>query len=95
MTFAVLLLGGAREEAVHTVREFVVAARAAGHRADIFLAGDGVVHGAALAALGGVTLCAADARWRGLAPGPESARFGSLADWAELCRAADRTLVFG
>ncbi len=95
MTFAVLLLGGARHEAVHTVREFVMAARAAGHRADVFLAGDGVVHGSALAALGGVTLCGADARWRGLTPGPDSVRFGSLADWAELCRVADRTLVFG
>jgi len=70
---------------------------AAGHRARLFLVGDGtrqVEAGATLAAEGiAVSLCEADAALRGIhKTGQAGVFFGSLYDWARLVEDADRVL---
>ncbi|MFZ0169858.1 MAG: DsrE family protein [Candidatus Dormiibacterota bacterium] len=95
MKFLFLLTAGPRSEALHTVAQLLQAAAEAGHRVEVFLAGDGVVHASALAGLAAVTLCEADLRWRQLQPGEVAGvRRGSLRDLARLARDADRVLVF-
>jgi len=95
LNFLFLLTAGPRTEAVLTVAALAAAAGQSGHRAEIFLAGDGVVHAASLAGKAAVTLCDADLRWRQTRPEeiPGVTR-GSLRDLARQCREADRVLVF-
>ena len=95
MTFLVLLTAGPRTEAVETVLELAAAAAELGHRLEVFLAGDGVVHAGQLAGRVAVTLCDADLRWRQAQPQdvPGVVR-GSLADLARSVRSADRVLTF-
>ncbi|MGB2940780.1 MAG: DsrE family protein [Candidatus Dormiibacterota bacterium] len=76
------------------------AARDRGHRARLFLLGDGVRHvdlGAELAAGGvEVSLCEADAAMRGIhKTGQAGVFFGSLYDWARLAEDADRVVSLG
>ncbi|HEY6538352.1 MAG TPA: hypothetical protein VI138_04845 [Candidatus Dormibacteraeota bacterium] len=95
LNFLFLLLAGPRSESVHTVRSLVLAAGAAGHRVEVFLAGDGVAHAGALALVVPVTLCDADLRWRQAQPGDiAGVNRGSLRDLARQCSEADRILVF-
>ncbi len=95
MMFLFLLTAGPRSEAVHTVGQLVQAAVGAGHRVEVFLAGDGVAHASALAGSAAVTLCEADLRWRQSQPVEVTGvRRGSLRDLARLARDADRILVF-
>jgi sulfur relay (sulfurtransferase) complex TusBCD TusD component (DsrE family) len=73
------------------------AARARGHRARLFLLGDGVTHldlGVELAADGvEVSLCEADAAVRGVHKSDQpGVFFGSLYDWARLAEDADRVV---
>ena len=73
------------------------AARGRGHRARLFLLGDGVRLldlGAELAAEGvEVSLCEADAAIRGIhKTGQPGVFFGSLYDWARLAEDADRVV---
>jgi sulfur relay (sulfurtransferase) complex TusBCD TusD component (DsrE family) len=95
LNFLFLLTAGPRSESVHTVAALVKAVGAAGHHAEVFLAGDGVAHAGSLAGTAPVTLCEADLRWRqtDLAEVP-GVRRGSLRDLALQCRDADRVLVF-
>ncbi len=95
MTFLFLLTAGARSEAAGTVASLARAASSAGHRSEIFLAGDGVVHAAPLAGVAPVTLCEADRRWRQAGTQElDGVRQGSLRDFAQQVRQADRVLVF-
>lgn len=95
MTFLFVLTAGPRTAAVETVVELSASARALGHKVEVFLAGDGVVHAAVLGQLGQVTLCEADLRWRQSQPVElPGVHRGSLRDLAKSCRAADRVLVF-
>jgi sulfur relay (sulfurtransferase) complex TusBCD TusD component (DsrE family) len=95
LTFLFLLTAGPRSEASNTVGALVQAAARAGHKAEVFLTGDGVAHASALAGLATVTLCDADLRWRQQSPGEiAGVRRGSLRDLAHLIHAADRVLVF-
>jgi sulfur relay (sulfurtransferase) complex TusBCD TusD component (DsrE family) len=95
LNFLFLLTAGPRTEAVQTVSQLVCAAAAAGHRAEVFLAGDGVAHASALAGVAPVTLCDADLRWRQTQVGEiAGVRRGSLRDLARLAKDADRILVF-
>ncbi|MGH7641746.1 MAG: DsrE family protein [Candidatus Dormibacteria bacterium] len=95
LNFLFLLTGGPRTEAVHTVRALALAARESGHQVQVFLAGDGVAHAAALAGVVPVTLCDADLRWRQTSPAEiGGVRRGSLRDLARQCQVADRILVF-
>jgi sulfur relay (sulfurtransferase) complex TusBCD TusD component (DsrE family) len=95
LNFVFLLTAGPRTEAVQTVGQLVRAAAAAGHRVEVFLAGDGVAHAGALAGAAPVTLCDADLRWRqGQIGEIAGVRRGSLRDLARLAQDADRILVF-
>jgi sulfur relay (sulfurtransferase) complex TusBCD TusD component (DsrE family) len=76
------------------------AARGRGHRARLFLLGDGVRLvdlGSELAADGvEVSLCEADAANRGIhKTGQAGVFFGSLYDWARLAEDADRIVSLG
>ncbi|MGH7666064.1 MAG: DsrE family protein [Candidatus Dormibacteria bacterium] len=95
MNFLFLITAGPRSEAVLTVLALARACAETGHRAEVFLAGDGVAHAGSLAGQVPVTLCEADLRWR--QPVPESVAGvtrGSLRDLARLCQRSDRVLVF-
>jgi len=95
LNFLLLLTAGPRTEAVHTVKALAESAGAAGHRAEVFLAGDGVAHAGSLAGVVPVTLCEADLRWRQSQPTEiPGVHRGSLRDLARLCHEADRILVF-
>ena len=95
LNFLFLLTAGPRTEAVHTVKALALAAGAAGHRVEVFLAGDGVAHAGSLAGIAPVTLCDADLRWRQAEPHAiPGVNRGSLHDLARECREADRILVF-
>jgi len=95
LNFLFLLTAGPRTEAEHSVRALALAAGAAGHRVEVFLAGDGVAHAGSLAGIVPVTLCEADLRWRQSQPNHvPGVRRGSLRDLARQCRDADRILVF-
>lgn len=95
LNFLFLLTAGPRTEAVHTAKALALAAGAAGHRVEVFLAGDGVAHAGSLAGVVPVTLCDADLRWRQTQPVEiAGVHRGSLRDLARQCREADRILVF-
>lgn len=93
-TLLLVLTSGHRSAAADMVAELGAAARARGLTVRIFLAGDGVVHAAALEGVATeLALCEADRRWRHPVP-PGGARLGSLHDLARWCRDSDRVLVF-
>jgi sulfur relay (sulfurtransferase) complex TusBCD TusD component (DsrE family) len=95
LNFLFVLIAGPRSEAVHTVSSLARAAARSGHRVEVFLAGDGVVHANALARTASVTLCEADLRWRQPQPAEiAGVRRGSLRDLAQLAHSADRIMVF-
>ena len=97
MVLVLVLLGGPRTEAAHTVRELAAAALHGGHQVNVFLAGDGTAHAESMTSLrergARVTACSADAAARDW-DRPGAAGRGSFVDLGEMTAAADRVLVF-
>jgi sulfur relay (sulfurtransferase) complex TusBCD TusD component (DsrE family) len=98
LTVAVMLASDAAADRA-AVAGICQALRRQGHRALLFLVGDGVraaEMGSELAAAGvDVSLCEADAALRGIyKAGQPGVFFGSLYDWARLAEDADRLLSF-
>jgi sulfur relay (sulfurtransferase) complex TusBCD TusD component (DsrE family) len=92
-----MLASGAEPRDAELAAGILRAARGRGHRARLFLLGDGVAHldlGVKLAAEGvAVSLCEADAAARGVhKTGQPGVYFGSLYDWARLSEDADRVV---
>ncbi|MFN2465178.1 MAG: DsrE family protein [Candidatus Dormibacteria bacterium] len=97
MNLAVMLGSDRDRAALELASSLTTAAAAAGHRARLFLLGDGtrmVDAASLLVARGvGVSLCEADAAMRGIhKAGQSGVFFGSLYDWAALVEDADRVI---
>jgi sulfur relay (sulfurtransferase) complex TusBCD TusD component (DsrE family) len=97
MNLAVLLASDRDARDAELAAGILRAASRRGHRARLFLLGDGVRLvdlGAELAADGvEVSLCEADAHSRGIhKAGQQGVFFGSLYDWARLAEDADRVV---
>jgi sulfur relay (sulfurtransferase) complex TusBCD TusD component (DsrE family) len=97
LNLAVMLASDRDPAALEVASSLTRATAAGGHRARLFLVGDGtrwVDEAVALAADGvEVSLCEADAAMRGIhKSGQAGVFFGSLYDWAGLVEDADRVV---